>query len=101
MPRNITESKRSGKIDFEPADFRRLFKYLPLNVFRKYTNIEQLLSAEYAEKHDKQPPGIYINKATAKYHQKMTKSDDWQGSILEKLDFIWPSKHKLYVIELN
>ena len=102
MAEKSAASKRSKKqtLVFEPADFRRLFKYLPLKVFRKVTNIEQLIIAEYKKKHDdKSPPFIHINKTAEKRHQQMSTLDDWNGTILEQLDFNWPSKHKTYVIE--
>ncbi|XP_055295613.1 uncharacterized protein LOC129565135 isoform X2 [Sitodiplosis mosellana] len=99
MAEKSTESKRSKKstLVFEPADFRRLFKYLPLNVFREVTNIEQLITAEYKKKHDnKLPPVIHINKTAEKHHKHMSTLDDWKGTILEQLDFNWPSKPKTH-----
>lgn len=101
MPQTSTESIRCGSRLFEPADFRRLFKYLPMNVLRRYTNIEQLIIAEYKKKHKKPPPGIHINKAIEKYHKEISELDDWNASILGKLDFNWSSKDKTYVIKLS
>lgn len=101
MAKTSTESIKCGKRSFEPDDFRRMFKYLPINVLRRYTNIEQLIIAEYMKKHKKPPPGIHINKAIEKYHKQLTELDDWKGTILAKLNFNWPSGEKMYIIKLS
>lgn len=99
MAQESKKLKQCGKKLFEPADFQRLFKYLPLNVLRKYTNIEKLIIDEYEKKHDKPPPGIYVNKTIKKYHKIMKSKYDWKEPI-DQLDFRWPKKDKTYVIRL-
>lgn len=101
--RMAEKSKKSKKpkkpaVQIDSDEFPRLFKYLPLDVFRKYTNIEDLITAQYKKTHKgKSPPGIHMNKYAERYHKQMTELDDWQGTILEKLDYKWPSEHKEYV----
>lgn len=94
MTEPSTKTIKSGKKQFEPADFHRLFKYLPQNVLRKFTNIEKLIVAEYQKKHNKPPPNIYINKTIKKYHRKISK-DDWNEPIFDRIDFNWSKKSKM------
>lgn len=93
MAEQLTKTIRCGKKQFELSDFHRLFKYLPPNVLRKFTNIEDLIVAEYQKKYNKLPPNIYINKTIKKYHTKISK-DDWNDVILDQIDFKWSKKSK-------
>lgn len=93
MAEQSIKTIRCGKKRFDSADFHRLFKYLPLNVFRKFTNIEELIVAEYQKKNNKSPPNIYINKTIKKYHTKIS-NDEWNEPIFDRIDFNWSKKSK-------
>lgn len=89
-PRSKTKAPISDDLVVDPSDHQRLFRLLPLHIFRKYTNIRKLITDEYETKRNKRPTKFYMNQELKKYLKMMGESSDWSGTILERLDFIWP-----------
>lgn len=86
------EKKPNGPV-LRPIDFQRQFKYIPLHILRKHTNIENLIIKEFENKNKKRPMNVYINRTLKKYHNQMLESNDWTKKVFNKIDFNWPKGH--------
>lgn len=96
-----TQQVFSRTLDGEPTDHQRKFVYLPLSVFRDYTNVRSLVIEKYKAKKDKHPPEFVIKKTVEKYHKQLSQLNRWDELGLDKLDYKWPDSKKTYVILLT
>lgn len=93
----MAKKPKKPLVEIDPDEFPRLFKYLPLDVFQKYTNIEELIIAAHKETNkDKPLLRIQINKMVKRYHKQMRDPKNWKGDLLKSLDYKWPNKDKEY-----
>lgn len=74
----------------EPSEHQRKFLYLPLPIFREYTNIRSIVLKYDRRKGDKPLKEIEINQKIKKYHSEMDKLRKWDEMHLDELDFTWP-----------
>lgn len=81
---------RELKGDKDPNDHQRKFLYLPLPIFRDFTNIKSIATDEYISKNAKQPTKREIDESIEKYHQQMGQLNRWKHLKLSKLDFCLP-----------
>lgn len=76
--------------DQEPSDHQRKFLYLPLSIFRDYTNIRSII-LKYNRRTDNKPQKeIEINQKIKRCHNEMGALHKWPEWHLDKLEFIWP-----------
>lgn len=80
----------------EFTDQQRKFMYLPLAVFKNFTNIQEVFAENYRNARGKDPKQIEIKKAVEKIRNELPNPDSWTKWSLSKLDFIWPKHKKLY-----
>lgn len=73
----------------EPIDHKlKQFVYLPLNILRRYTNVDILVADEYQKRNGKGIPNFVLKKQIEKYHS------EWQScdfGLLEQLKFMTPT----------
>ncbi|XP_031624191.1 uncharacterized protein LOC116341338 [Contarinia nasturtii] len=75
--------------NYDPAA-KRQFMYLPLDIFRQSTNIASLVREKYKQDKRKNPPKFILTKECEKYHRLLNQLDDWDGTILTRLEYVWP-----------
>lgn len=80
---------------FKDTDRHRMFGYIPLTIFHKYTNIGQLITDEYIRKKGKKPLNVYVNRTVKVYHDQVARNF-WNTPLLKQLDFNWPTGEKRY-----
>lgn len=67
---------------------REIFANLPLDVFRKFTNIRTLIAEKYRQLQDgKDPTTFYMNRKTENLYKSLSKTEV-HDAILKELEFI-------------
>lgn len=74
--------------DQEPTDHQRKFLYLPLPIFRDYTNIRSIIINHTHRKNGKLTEFI-IKKKIEACHSKLGELGEWKNLHLDKLEFKW------------
>lgn len=90
MPKLVLEPfERELFGDEEPSEHQMKFLYLPLPIFRDYTNIRSII-IKYNRKKDGKPlKGIEINQKIKACHTKLGELDQWEELHLDELEFEW------------
>lgn len=85
------EIKRYDRvIEGEPSDHQRRFLYIPLPIFRKCTNIRDIIEQYHGRKDKKPRNGIEIENKIKKIYSELGQLERWSEWHLDKLDYIWP-----------
>lgn len=67
---------------------QKMFMHLPLNVFRNYTNIRDLVTSDLQAKKGKSPLEIEIKKEIEKRHRQLKDPQKWQQLSLHRLRWL-------------
>lgn len=73
--------------DVEPTNHQRQFLFLPLPIFRDFTNIEKIVTDKFKKKNGKEPPRFVIGKTIQNRHKNLSQLDKWKEWGLNKLKF--------------
>lgn len=79
----------------EPSDHQRKFLYLPLPIFRDYTNIRSIIIKYYSRKDNKPQKEIEITQKIKRCHAQMEELGKWNELHLDELDFIWSAPERV------
>lgn len=86
----LPQFKRELNEKDEPSNHQRKFLYLPLPVFRDFTNICSIVIDGYVQKKFKQPTNMLVEVKIEKYHKELGQLNKWKSRHLDKLEFLLP-----------
>lgn len=78
----------------ERNERQRMFMHLSLDVFRKHTNIRELITESYKAEHNKNPLQIYLKHSTKRYFDQLKTSEGWGDPIFDNLNFKLPREEQ-------
>lgn len=102
MPKlELEPFRRVLKGDLEPTDHQRRFLYIPLPIFRDYTNIRDIVIKHNGRRDGKALHEIAIKHKIQHCHDEMGKLDQWEKLHLDELDYTWLASDVQQYVNIN